>query len=112
MHGFGSSQTALSALGFRRSDAFVMRAVRNRMYMEMVAREARLVHAVCCDWDGGCHGGLETLLGSVRPCYPGGRSWYFRPQDPVCIKRKNQRDSTVGGRAMHERVVLDFSRRT
>lgn len=79
VHAFGSDQTTVSALGFRRGDAAVMRAVLFRLYAERAASELAHASSISACWDGSCHGGLETLVGCVSSCVTG-RSFYLRPQ--------------------------------
>jgi hypothetical protein len=76
---FGSEQTSVSALDGRRGDAAVMRAVRNRYYRAMTREELQGAPAVSICVDGGCHGGLEVLVGSISSVWSN-RAFYLRPQ--------------------------------
>ena len=78
---FGSDQVMASALGSHHGSAAVMRAVRNRMYFDMVRQRLSGdggASAVSVNMGGGSHGGSEVLVGTMLVC-SSGEAVYLRP---------------------------------
>ena len=76
--GHGSDAVTTTALGCRQGQACVMRAVRNKLYLELSRSELHKQWSVAVNWDGSSHGGLDALVGTVL-CTSTSRAYYLRP---------------------------------